>query len=181
MTHKQFLPRPICRSVSEDFCSIKFGGFLRGFSWRILLGTFSHKNEKSGEKIREKIRRPKNKKTAKQSVLPKPDPTIPLRKGSSVSWLRSCREIAFRMQTIEGWSPSYRSKKLLLFPQKNEWSQSYREIHQHPCLPENFMTQYCLRHSSPRPLFCAGFGIQVPALIFLWYAFPCYVQLFGCL
>ena len=58
-----FSPRPICRSVSEDFCCINFGGFSRGFSWRIFLGTFSHKNEekKSGEKIREKIRRPKNK------------------------------------------------------------------------------------------------------------------------
>ena len=57
------LPRPICRNVLEDFCCIKFGGFSRGFSWRIFLGTFSHKNEekKSGEKIREKIRRLKNK------------------------------------------------------------------------------------------------------------------------
>ena len=57
------LPRPICRNVLEDVCCIKFGGFFRGFSWRIFLGTFSHKNEeeKSGEKIRKKIRRPKNK------------------------------------------------------------------------------------------------------------------------
>ena len=57
------LPRPICRNVLEDFRCIKFGGFSRGFSWRIFLGTFSHKNEekKSGEKIREKIRRLKNK------------------------------------------------------------------------------------------------------------------------
>ena len=57
------LPRPICRNVLEDFCCINFGGFSRGFSWRIFLGTFSHKNEeeKSGEKIREKIRRPRNK------------------------------------------------------------------------------------------------------------------------
>ena len=53
------LQRPICRNVLEDFCCIKFGGFSR----RIFLGTFSHKNEekKSGEKIREKIRRLKNK------------------------------------------------------------------------------------------------------------------------
>ena len=58
-----FLPWAICRNVLEDFCSINFGGFCRGFSWRIFLGTFSHKNEekKSGEKIREKIRRLKNK------------------------------------------------------------------------------------------------------------------------
>ena len=56
---RHFLPRPICRNVLEDFCCTKFGGFSRGFSWRIFLGTFSHKNEekKSGEKIREKIRR----------------------------------------------------------------------------------------------------------------------------
>ena len=57
------LPWAICRNVLEDFCCINFGGFSRGFSWRIFLGTFSHKNEekKSGEKIREKIRRLKNK------------------------------------------------------------------------------------------------------------------------
>ena len=35
------LPRPFCRNVSEDFCCINFGGFSRGFSWRIFLGTFS--------------------------------------------------------------------------------------------------------------------------------------------
>ena len=59
----QFLPWAICRNVLEDFCCINFGGFSRGFSWRIFLGTFSHKNEeiRSGEKIREKIRRLKNK------------------------------------------------------------------------------------------------------------------------
>ena len=57
------LPWAICRNVLEDFCFINFGGFSRGFSWRIFLGTVSHKNEakKSGEKIREKIRRLKNK------------------------------------------------------------------------------------------------------------------------
>ena len=60
---RPLLPRPICRNVLEDFCCINFGGFSRGFSWRIFLGAFSHKNEekKSGEKIREKIRRLKNK------------------------------------------------------------------------------------------------------------------------
>ena len=59
----KILPLPICRNVSEDFCCINSGGFSRGFSWRIFLGTFSHKNEekKSGDKIREKIRRLKNK------------------------------------------------------------------------------------------------------------------------
>ena len=43
--------QPICRSVSEEFFCINFGGFSRRFSWRIFLGTFSHKNEekKSGD------------------------------------------------------------------------------------------------------------------------------------
>ena len=55
------LPWAICRNV-EDFCCINLRRFSRGFSWRIFLGTFSHKNEKKfGEKIREKIRRLKNK------------------------------------------------------------------------------------------------------------------------
>ena len=60
---KKVLPWAICRNVLEDFCCINFGGFSRGFSRRIFLGTFSRKNEekKSGEKIREKIRRLKNK------------------------------------------------------------------------------------------------------------------------
>ena len=40
---------PVQKCVG-DFCCVNFGGFCRGFSWRILLGTFSHKNEeqKSG-------------------------------------------------------------------------------------------------------------------------------------
>ena len=47
------------QKIVGDFCCINFGGFCRGFSWRIFLGTFSHKNEekKSGDKIRDKIRR----------------------------------------------------------------------------------------------------------------------------
>ena len=51
------------QKIVGDFCCIKFGGFCRGFSWRIFLGTFAHKNEekKSGDKIRDKIRRLKNK------------------------------------------------------------------------------------------------------------------------
>ena len=74
---RNFLPWAICRNVLEDFCCINFGGFCRGFSWRIFLGTFSHKNEekKSGEKIREKIRRLKNK-NRKKSILPKAGPKI---------------------------------------------------------------------------------------------------------
>ena len=63
IAHTILLPWAICRNVLEDFCCINFGGFSRGFSWKIFLGTFSHKNEEkiSGEKIREKIRRLKNK------------------------------------------------------------------------------------------------------------------------
>ena len=56
--------QPICRSVSEDFCCINFGGFSRGdFPGGFFWALFPHKNEekKSGEKIREKIRWPKNK------------------------------------------------------------------------------------------------------------------------
>ena len=54
---------PSAEMCVGDLCCINFGGFCRGFSWRIFLGTFSHKNEekKSGEKIREKIRWLKNK------------------------------------------------------------------------------------------------------------------------
>ena len=45
-----------------DFSVFDFGGFCRGFSWRIFWGTFSHENEKkSGDKIREEIRRLKKK------------------------------------------------------------------------------------------------------------------------
>ena len=42
----------------EDFL-YKIGGFRRGFSWRMFLGTFSQKKEenKSGSNIRERIYR----------------------------------------------------------------------------------------------------------------------------
>ena len=48
---------PPLQKIVGDFCCINFGGFCRGFSWRVFLGTFSHKNEekRSGDKIREKI------------------------------------------------------------------------------------------------------------------------------
>ena len=36
-------PAPLQKCVG-DFCCINFGGFCRGFSWRIFLGTFSHKS-----------------------------------------------------------------------------------------------------------------------------------------
>ena len=57
-------PGPSAEMCRGFLLWINFGRFSRGFSWRIFLGTFSHKNEekKSGEKIREKkIRRLKNK------------------------------------------------------------------------------------------------------------------------
>ena len=58
-------PAPL-QKCAGDFCCVNFGGFCRGLSWRIFLGTISHQNEKkSGDKIREKIRKPK------KSVLPK--------------------------------------------------------------------------------------------------------------
>ena len=70
--NRNFGPAPLQRCVG-DFCCINFGGFSWGFSWRIFLGTFSHKNEekKSGEKIREKIRRLKIK-SAKNPFCQKP-------------------------------------------------------------------------------------------------------------
>ena len=65
-------PAPLQKCVG-DFCCIIFGGFCRGFSWRIFLGSFSHENEEkqSGEKIRGG---PKSK-IREKSVLPKTDPT----------------------------------------------------------------------------------------------------------
>ena len=55
-------PAPLQKCVG-DFCRVNFGGFCRGFSGTIFLGTFSHKNEEktSGDKIRKEIRRPKHK------------------------------------------------------------------------------------------------------------------------
>ena len=72
---RQLLARPICRNVSEDFCCVNFGGFSRRFSWRIFLGTVSHKNEekKSSDRIRKKIRRLKNRNREK-SILPSTGP-----------------------------------------------------------------------------------------------------------
>ena len=71
--HDQFVAPANLQKCVGDFCCANFGGFCRGFSWRIFLGTFSHKNEekKSGDEIREKIRRPK-KKSAKNPFCQKP-------------------------------------------------------------------------------------------------------------
>ena len=58
-----------------DFCCISFGGFCRGFSWRIFEGTFSHKNEekKSATKSAKKSGGSKIK-VREKSVLPKSGP-----------------------------------------------------------------------------------------------------------
>ena len=54
-------PAPLQKCVG-DFCCVNSGGFYRGFSWRIFLGTFPTKmRKKSGDKIHEQIWRPKNK------------------------------------------------------------------------------------------------------------------------
>ena len=42
-SHNKCLPWAICRNVLDDFCCINFGGFCRGFSWRIFLGIFPTK------------------------------------------------------------------------------------------------------------------------------------------
>ena len=73
---EKVLSWPICRSVSEDFCCVNFGGFCRGFSWRIFLGTFFP--QKWGEKnpARKSAKKsggPKIK-IREKSVLPKTDP-----------------------------------------------------------------------------------------------------------
>ena len=70
-----FGPDPLQKCV-RDFCCINFGGFCRGFSWRIFLGTFSLKNEekKSGEKNPQKNPVAQKQKIRGKSVLPKTDP-----------------------------------------------------------------------------------------------------------
>ena len=57
-----------------DFCRINFGGFCRGFSWRIFLGTFSHKNEEKNpaRKSAKKSGGPKNINPAKNPFCQKP-------------------------------------------------------------------------------------------------------------
>ena len=46
-------PVPQQKEVVGDFCSTNFGGFCRGFSWRIFWALVSHKNveKKSGDKM----------------------------------------------------------------------------------------------------------------------------------
>ena len=75
-SHPPFVVPDTLQKCVGDFCCVNFGGFCRGFSWRIFLGTLSHKIEK---KIRRqnprKIRRPKNQ-YPRKSVLPRTGPNI---------------------------------------------------------------------------------------------------------
>ena len=68
-----FWPGPSAE-MCRGFLLYNFGGFCRGFSWRMFLGTFSPQNEeiKSGDKICEKIRRTKNKNPQKNPFCQKP-------------------------------------------------------------------------------------------------------------
>ena len=71
------LPRSICRNVSEDFCCIHFGGFSRGFSWRIFLwALFPTKMERKNpaRKSAKKSGGSKIIKIREKSVLPKAGP-----------------------------------------------------------------------------------------------------------
>ena len=70
----KFWPGPSVE-MCRGFCCINFGGFCRGFSWRIFLGTFSHKYEerKSATKSTKKTGGPKNK-IREKSVLPRTGP-----------------------------------------------------------------------------------------------------------
>ena len=71
----KFLPWAICRNVLDDSCCIKFGEFSRGFSWRIFLGTFSHKNEEKNPARKSAKKSGGSKiKIREKSVLPKAGP-----------------------------------------------------------------------------------------------------------
>ena len=86
-----FCPWPICRNVLEDFCCINFGGFSRGFSWRIFLGTFSHKNEEKNPAKKSAKKSGGSKiKIREKSVLPKAGPNKFKRsiKKTQQSWLK---------------------------------------------------------------------------------------------
>ena len=70
-------PQPWRKTAPKigDFCCIKFGGFCRGFSWRIFLGTFSHKNEEKNPATKSATKSGGSKnKIREKSVLPKTDP-----------------------------------------------------------------------------------------------------------
>ena len=70
-------PAPLQKSVGDFYC-INFGGFCREFSWRIFLGTPSHKNE---DKQIWRLNPPKNtaaqdQKSAKEPFCQQPTPKI---------------------------------------------------------------------------------------------------------
>ena len=73
-----FLPRPICRNVLEDFCCINFGGFSRGFSWRIFLGTFFPTKMRRKNPARKSAKKSSGSKIKirEKSALPKAGPKI---------------------------------------------------------------------------------------------------------
>ena len=77
--HLHLLAQPVCRNAwgGGIFSLHKFGRICRGFSWRIFMGTFSHKNEENirRQNPRKKMSGPKiKKKNAKDPSLPKTDP-----------------------------------------------------------------------------------------------------------
>ena len=74
---QQFVgPAPLQKCVG-DFCCAKLGGFCRGFSWRIFLGTFPHKNEEKNPATKSMTKSGGSKiKIRAKSVLPKTEPKI---------------------------------------------------------------------------------------------------------
>ena len=71
----KMLPWAICRNVLEDFCCINFGGFSRGFSWRIFLALFPTKMRRKNPARKSAKKSGGSKiKIREKSVLPKADP-----------------------------------------------------------------------------------------------------------
>ena len=89
-TKRQILPWPICRNVSEDFCCINYGGFSRGFSEWIFLGTFSRKNEeKNPARKSAKKSGGSKRKIREKSVLPKAGPKDRFRETRMMQFKRN--------------------------------------------------------------------------------------------
>ena len=84
-------------------------------------------------------------------------PFSSLRKGSSVSWSWSSREIKLQNASCQCVVAKLQGDKLLLFLQGKEWSWSYREINQHPNLSWNFVTHGFLHPSTFPELVLKGF------------------------
>ena len=69
-------PAPL-QKCAGDFCCVNFGGFCRGFSWRIFLGTFSQKmRRKNPARKSAKKSGGSKKKIREKSILPKAGPKI---------------------------------------------------------------------------------------------------------